>query len=133
MPNVSIYVGLQDSSIVLYLRALEPAHAPTTFGTKLGLAIGTVRRLEHDEMDLVFKYNPSGCESADSKRVGARHHPEDRGRAPTYLEEVYVREKVRVESADPSLISLYSKLGYLSHVLGQAKRNLAAVLGSDEE
>ena len=134
-PQVSVHIGLQDSCIVLWLRALEPVHAPVHFGMKLGLAIGTVRRLEHDEMDMVFKYNPAGYEHADSKRSGARHSPDSTKQSSPeqrMMEEVYVREKVRVESADPSLISLYSKLGYLSHMLGQARRNLAAVMGTEE-
>lgn len=134
-PHVSVHISLQDSCVVLWLRALEPVHAPVHFGMKLGLAIGTVRRLEHDEMDMVFKYNPSGCEGAGSKRTSARHSPDSMkhgAKEQQPMEEVYVREKVRIESADPSLISLYSKLGYLSHMLGQARRNLAAVMGADE-
>lgn len=134
-PHVSVHIGLQDSCVVLWIRALEPVHAPVHFGMKLGLAIGTVRRLEHDEMDMVFKYLPTGNEGADSKRSGARHSPDSTKHDPREeqdMEEVYVREKVRIESADPSLISLYSKLGYLSHMLGQARRNLAAVMGADE-
>jgi hypothetical protein len=45
---------------------------------------------------------------------------------------VYVREKVRVESADPSLLSLSAKLSALGHTLALARRNLAAVLGEAE-
>lgn len=114
------------------MRALEPADAPVHFGTKLGLAIGTYRRLEHDEMDIVFKYKPAGDDLSDAKRVSANHSIEPpavrRTLSNTPLEEVYVREKVRVESADPSLISLYSKLGYLNIMLDQARRNLDAVM-----
>lgn len=47
--------------------------------------------------------------------------------------DVYVREKVRVESADPSLLSLSAKLTALSHTLALARRNLAAVLGEELE
>jgi hypothetical protein len=139
-PNVSVYISLQDSCIVLWLRALEPAHGPMHFGTKLGLAIGTVRRLEHDEMDTIFNYSPSGRTLAEEHRSGARHNvesprhshsPMKEQQAAEEMIEVYVREKVRVDSADPSLISLHSKLGYLSHMLGSARRNLAAVLGTD--
>ncbi|PNY23076.1 Uncharacterized protein TCAP_06973 [Tolypocladium capitatum] len=133
--NLSFHMGLQESSVVLYLRALEPARAPVHFGTKLALAIGTVRRLEHDEMDLVFRFRPDGDGTAESKGGSARHTPEPRsqscGAESRDVQDVYVREKVRVESADPSLISLYSKLGYLSHMLGQTRRNLAAVMGAD--
>jgi hypothetical protein len=129
--NFSFYITLQECSIVLLMRALEPVHAPVHFGTKLGLAIGTYRRLEHDEADIVFKYKASGDDHSDTKRISANHgiEPPAAGRtqANTPLEEVYVREKVRVESADPSLISLYSKLGYLNIVIDQARRNLDAV------
>ncbi|RFU72694.1 hypothetical protein TARUN_9571 [Trichoderma arundinaceum] len=130
--NFSFYMTLQECSIVLFMRALEPVDAPVHFGTKLGLAIGTYRRLEHDEMDIVFKYKPGGDDLSDTRRISANHgiEPPAAARSHTHapLEEVYVREKVRVESADPSLISLYSKLGYLSIMLDQARRNLDAVM-----
>lgn len=133
---MSFYVGLQESCIVLWLRVLEPVDAPVHFGMKLGLAIGTFRRLEHDEMDTVFHYNTRGSDLASSKRGSARHTPEPRsvgGEGQKDMADVYVREKVRVESADPSLISISSKLGFLNHMLGQARRNLAAVMGTDVE
>ncbi|KAK2593945.1 hypothetical protein QQS21_008352 [Conoideocrella luteorostrata] len=135
--NMSFYMTLQESSIVLWLRALEPAGVPVNFGLKLGLAIGTVRRLEHDEMDVVFRYNPDGDGGCEPKRGGggggaATGEPPMSGKKQQ-TEDVYVREKVRIESADPSLISLHSKLGYLSHMLGQARHNLAAVMGLDLE
>ncbi|UKZ56707.1 hypothetical protein TrVGV298_010548 [Trichoderma virens] len=126
------YITLQECSIVLLMRALEPVDAPVHFGTKLGLAIGTYRRLEHDEADIVFKYKPGGDEMSDTRRLAANHSIQPPSIARTLsnsqLEEVYVREKVRVESADPSLISLYSKLGYLNIMLDQARRNLDAVM-----
>ena len=134
-PNLSFYLGLQESCIILWLRALEPVHAHVHFGTKLGLAFGTVRRLEHDEMDTVFRYNTQGSDTGTSKRGSARHTPEPgssvAGVDSNDIQEVYVREKVRVESADPSLISIQSKLSYLSHMLGQARRNIAEVLNVD--
>lgn len=123
--NISLHMGLQECCVVLWLRVLEPVDAPVHFGMKLGLAIGTVRRLEHDEMDTIFRYSPRSDDAADPKG----HTPESGSEANA--EDVYVREKVRVESADPSLISLYSKLGFLSHLLGQTRRNLAAVMGTE--
>ncbi|KAJ3498843.1 hypothetical protein NLG97_g818 [Lecanicillium saksenae] len=57
---ISFHIGIQESCVVLWLRVLEPANAPVNFGVKLGLAIGTMRRLEHDEMDTVFNYSASG-------------------------------------------------------------------------
>ncbi|KAF9775545.1 hypothetical protein IL306_006334 [Fusarium sp. DS 682] len=120
-PNLSFYLGLQESCIILWLRALEPVHAHVHFGTKLGLAFGTVRRLEHDEMDTVFRYNTQGSNIGGTKRGSARHTPEPGSSAADVdsnnIQEVYVREK--------------SKLSYLNHMLGQARRNIAEVLSVD--
>ena len=52
------------------------------------------------------------------------------GRKPV---DVFVREKVRIETADPSLLSLSSKLTALGHTLAAARRNLAAVMGEEED
>ncbi|KAI1803474.1 RAVE subunit 2/Rogdi [Daldinia bambusicola] len=168
--NLSLYVTIQDACLVLYLRALEPADAPVNFGTKLALAIGTTRRLEHDEADRVFVYrcdeearvdgggsSGAGASSSSSPEHHYHHHhhhntgsrggggnissgsnsnstSEGSNEADKRKEvEVYVREKVRVESADPSLLSLSAKLGALSNTLGLARRNLAAVMGEDLE
>ncbi|KAL2192603.1 RAVE subunit 2/Rogdi [Corynascus similis CBS 632.67] len=148
-PSLSFHIGIQDSSLVLSLRSLEPADAPVNFGTKLALAIGTARRLEHDEADKVFGYCCSeedhalavaegpGAGSGNGGNTGPTggspgSHPVPlsgtRKRKPV---EVFVREKVRVESADPSLLSLSAKLTALSHTLALARRNLAAVLGEE--
>ncbi len=70
------------------------------------LAIGVQRRLEHDEVEQVFEY---------------------RGK------EVRVREKIRVESADPSLLSAMAKLAALEHNVGMARKCLSIVMGEDSE
>ncbi len=117
-PGLSFHLGLQDSQLVLWLRALEPAGAPVNLGMKFALAIGTARRLDHDEADQVFDFHYDGDSPAPQSGGG---------------EKVYVREKVRVESADPSLLSLGAKLNALSHTLALARRNLAAVIGDELE
>ncbi|OTA97570.1 hypothetical protein M434DRAFT_391762 [Hypoxylon sp. CO27-5] len=127
--NLSLYLTIQDACLVLYLRALEPADAPVNFGTKLALAIGTTRRLEHDEADRIFTYHcddESHIEGEYETRSGNRDNKEKEV-------EVYVREKVRVESADPSLLALSAKLIALGKTLGLARRNLAAVMGEEME
>lgn len=47
--------------------------------------------------------------------------------------QVFVREKVRVESADPALMSLGTKLSALAKTLSLARGNLAVVMGEDPE
>lgn len=132
---------------MLWLRALEPAGAPVNLGMKLALAIGTARRLEHDEAEQVFVYTyPEGSEGgggASRPATAAGKEGGDAGgerlqgksREDVRSEEVqvYVREKVRVESADPSLLSLSAKLMALTNTLALARGNLAAVMGEDFE
>ncbi|KAK3342088.1 RAVE subunit 2/Rogdi [Lasiosphaeria hispida] len=146
VPPLSFHLGIQDSCLVLWLRSLEPADAPVNFGTKLALAIGTTRRLEHDESERVFGF----CCEDDAGAGGHAPHGGDVGAAPARHTsfpastsgggvggkkevEVFVREKVRVETADPSLLSLSSKLTALGTTLGVARRNLAAVMGDELE
>lgn len=45
--------------------------------------------------------------------------------------EVRVREKVRVESADPSLMAAMAKLAALEHTIGMARKSLGIVMGDD--
>ncbi|CAI0654906.1 unnamed protein product, partial [Colletotrichum noveboracense] len=140
-PNISVHFSLQESSLVLWLRALEPVDAPPSFGTKLGLALGTVRRLEHDEMDRPFRFAYSSVTDGGEKHKHGRAHPTSRESSVNGLgtpsssgepNEVYVREKVRVESLpDPNLMSLSVKLVALGHTLAGARRNLAAVMGEE--
>lgn len=128
---------------------LEPAGAPVNLGMKFALAIGTARRLEHDEADQLFVYTyPPSAEnhhtaSSIGKDGGAGGNGGNGGSGQlqnnsreTYRSDevqVYVREKVRVESADPSLLSLSAKLTALTNTLSLARANLAAVMGDDIE
>ncbi|KAK0612438.1 RAVE subunit 2/Rogdi [Bombardia bombarda] len=169
----------------------SPADAPVNFGTKLALAIGTTRRLEHDESERVFGFccddvptqdgggggyplahtksglvvhgtgraqsvaggggggggvalsgtrrgispggkRPAAASVSGGAASGDNSHGHNGGGGNRKKEvEVFVREKVRVESADPSLLSLSSKLTALGHTLALARRNLASVMGED--
>ncbi|KAI1129257.1 RAVE subunit 2/Rogdi [Nemania abortiva] len=141
---LSFHVTIQDACLVLHLRALEPADAPVNLGIKLALAIGTARRLEHDEAEKVFTYRHHESDPGLSQTESGQNQPYPTrgsrgglsgmtaGRAGSgEAERVYVREKVRVESADPSLLSMSTKLSALSNTLSLARRNLAAVMGED--
>ncbi|KAK3331353.1 RAVE subunit 2/Rogdi [Apodospora peruviana] len=127
-PPLSFHLSIQDSCLVLWLRSLEPADAPVNFGTKLALAIGTTRRLEHDESDKIFGFC---CTDDDHPHNGPVLSGSKKPKNNNTEIDVYVREKVRVETADPSLLSLSAKLIALSHTLELARKNLAAVMGSD--
>ncbi|CAI4211231.1 unnamed protein product [Parascedosporium putredinis] len=120
-PHASWYFGLQDSLIVLWIRILEPLDAPVHLGTMLGLAIGTVRRLEHDETGLIFDY-------VRTSPAASAGHVEDI--VPGEYTPVRVREKVRVETADPKLMSLSAKLNSVHATLSRIEENLEAVLAN---
>jgi hypothetical protein len=97
---------VHEASLVLSIRTLEPADAAPDIRSMLALAIGVQRRLEHDEVEQIFEY---------------------RGK------EVRVREKVRVESADPSLLAAMAKLAALEHNVGMARKCLSIVMGEENE
>jgi hypothetical protein len=97
---------VQEASLVLSIRTLEPADTAPDIRSMFALAIGVQRRLEHDEAEQVFTYRGN---------------------------EVKVREKVRVESADPSLMSAMAKLGALEHTVGMARKCLSIVMGEEME
>ena len=114
-PTVSFHLSIAEASLLLQLRTLQVMNpgTPTSFttdslsGLSLRQRLGLAARLpEHDESDQVFLY---------------------RG------QEVRVREKVRVESQDPSLIAVMAKLSALEHGVSVARRSLSIVMGVNEE
>lgn len=69
------------------------------------MAIGASKKPDHDEADEVFRYKG---------------------------QEVRVREKVKMESQDPSLIAVMAKLTALEHNVAAAKKSLDIVMGKDD-
>lgn len=107
--NLALSVTVQEASLVFTIRSLEPAESAPDIRSVFGgiaLAIGVQRRLEHDEVEQIFKY---------------------RG------QEVKVREKIRVESADPSLLAAMAKLAALEHSVGMARKCLSLVMEEEME
>ncbi|KAF7877328.1 hypothetical protein EAF04_001011 [Stromatinia cepivora] len=104
--NLSLDLTIFDGSLLLTIRVLEPIAQQVNLGSRIAFAIGAQRRLEHDEMDEVFMYKG---------------------------EEVRVKEKVRVESADPKLMSVLAKVAALEHTVEGARAGLKIVMGGDVE
>ncbi|KAK2600529.1 hypothetical protein N8I77_010056 [Diaporthe amygdali] len=143
--NLSIQWGVQESQLVLWLRTLEPADAPVNLGMKFALAIGTTRRLEHDEAEQVFMYtypegatpepqsrgNNGGGSGGPGQRNITKENVGPKDNNGEIEAQVFVREKVRVESADPALMSLGTKLAALAKTLSMARGNLATVMGEE--
>ncbi|KAL6712624.1 hypothetical protein ACN47E_000501 [Coniothyrium glycines] len=112
-PNVSFHLFVFDAALVLEIRTLEPQHAAeqsslTGFSIRnsLASALGATRAPAHDEADRTFKY---------------KGH------------DVRVKEKIRVESQDPALISASAKLNALAHSVMLSRKALNIVMGRDEQ
>lgn len=93
--------------------------------------------LEHGNHPRAYSHAGQRVGGGEGGGIG-RHASFPAGGAPPSADrkkevEVFVREKVRVETADPSLLSLSSKLTALGLTLGVARRNLAAVMGEELE
>lgn len=102
---LSLDFSIVDASIIFHIRVLELVDRKPDFGERFALAIGAQRRLEHDEMVGIWNY---------------------RG------DQVRVKEKVRLESADPGLMSLAAKVGALEHGVEMARKCLDVVMGVEE-
>ncbi|KAK2734264.1 hypothetical protein FQN57_001725 [Myotisia sp. PD_48] len=114
--SVSFHLAILDAALILNLRTLEPIssnHTPTTsFAPEIGLSGFSLRdklfgskQPTHDEAEDVFNW---------------------------YGDEVRVKEKVRIESQDPSLLSAMAKITALEHEVARWKHSLAIVMGTDE-
>ncbi|KAI4727313.1 hypothetical protein E4T49_04929 [Aureobasidium sp. EXF-10728] len=120
-PNLSFHLSIADAALLLHVRTLEPVSntgsstplggAPsfTGFGLRdrLAHALGAgPRPPAHDEAEDVFTYRGT---------------------------HVRVKEKVRVESQDPSLISAMAKLAALEHTVELGTKALDVVMAKDDD
>lgn len=114
-PNLSFHLSIADSALVLLLRTLEgngSAGAPTAFASDISLTgfslrdrIFGSRQRAHDEANEVFTWHG---------------------------EEVQVKEKVRVESQDPSLMAVMAKLTALEHEVLRWIAALQVLMGNED-
>lgn len=122
--NVSFHLSISEAAVVLNVRTLEMAYPQSGTNTPLssaanasytGLSLrerlatalaGGGRSFAHDEIQEVFTYQG---------------------------QDVRVRDKVRVESQDPSLMAALAKLGALERSVTIARRALDVVMARDHD
>ncbi|KAF1947281.1 hypothetical protein EJ02DRAFT_139291 [Clathrospora elynae] len=111
--NVSFHLFVFDAALVLEIRTLEPQSAGgqsslTGFSLRdsFASALGGTRPPAHDEVDRTFKFKG---------------------------QDVRVKEKIRVESQDPALISASAKLNALGHSVMLSRKALNIVMGREEQ
>jgi hypothetical protein len=110
-PNVSFHMSIFDAALVVEIRTLEPQPAQEAsslsgfnFRDRLASALGGARAPAHDEAERTFRY---------------RDH------------DVRVKDKIRVDSQDPALISAAAKLNALEHSVMLSRKALSIVMGHD--
>lgn len=99
--------------MVLQIRTLEPTSTPphadslTGLGLRdrLAVALGAAKTHVHEELGETFEYKG---------------------------EQVRVKEMLRVESQDPSLLAALAKLSALEHSVAMSRRALHTVMGQDD-
>nr|OQO28093.1 hypothetical protein B0A51_05292 [Rachicladosporium sp. CCFEE 5018] len=116
--NLSLHLSISEAAIVLHVRTVGGSDAHTGTNTPLSAPSGLSFRerfttaftggkpVFHDEAHQAFTF---------------------RG------QEVRVRDKVRVESADPSLMAAMAKLGALERNVALSRRALHVVMGKEDE
>lgn len=124
--NISFHLSISEAAVLLNVRTLEAAYPNTGTNTPLSLvagssapsysglslrerlatALGGGRPAFHDEAHEVFIYKG---------------------------QEVRVRDKVRVESQDPSLMAAMAKLGALERNVALSRRALDIVMGRESD
>lgn len=110
--SLSFHMFVFDAALCLELRVLEPklddeatSFTGFNFRDRLSSALGNNPKPLHDEADKVYKYKG---------------------------QPVRVKEKIRVETQDPALISASAKLNALEHSLMLSRKALGIVMDSDE-
>lgn len=120
--NLSFHLFISEAALVLVVRTVELAYPNTGTNTPLSLsansysglsirdrlatALGGSRQPFHDEAHETFTYKG---------------------------QEVKVRDKIRVESQDPSLMAALAKLGALERSVTVSRRALHVVMGKEHD
>ncbi|KAK5015357.1 hypothetical protein LTR39_002660, partial [Cryomyces antarcticus] len=115
-PNLSFHLSISEAALVLHIRTLDlatpstpitpaPSYSGFSIRDRLAVALGGTRPPMHDEASEYF---------------------------PWKGQDVRVKDKVRVESQDPSLMAAMAKLSALEHNVALSRRALDAVMGRDE-
>lgn len=116
---LSLHFTIQDANLVLTIRTLvptSPGGTPNSTDSAFSISGFSLRnRLlglgpklpNHDEMGEIFEWRGN--------------------------QDVTVREKTRVETGDPSLMSVAAKLSALEHEVARWRLNLRILMGSSEE
>lgn len=126
--NVSFHLSVSEAAVLLNVRTLETAYPNTGTNTPLSIPGGSAQGAQ--------SYSGFSLrERLATALVGQRQAFHDEAHEVFMYrgQEVRVRDKVRVESQDPSLMSALAKLGALERNVALSRRALSVVMGKTEE
>lgn len=111
--NLSFHLFVADAALLLEIRTLDvqtavgdESYSGFSLRDRLAVALGASRPPPHDEADRIFRFRN---------------------------QDVRVKEKIRVESQDPALISAMAKLNALEHSVLLSRKALHIVMGREEQ
>ncbi|EPS36820.1 hypothetical protein H072_9627 [Dactylellina haptotyla CBS 200.50] len=123
--NLALDVTIQDAAVVTELRLLENTN-PAAYTGLTALSMNIDQHLSN------FNFREKIAGAFKSRKAhGARHTGNGENEVYTYRgAEVRVKERIKVESQDPSLMSVTAKLGALEHNLAMGKTSLEIIMRS---
>lgn len=123
--NLSFHFSISEAAVLLNVRILAPANSNTGTSTPITLSTNAAGQQSYTGFSLRERLATALGGGKPSQHDEAHEVFTHKG------QEVRVREKVRVESQDPSLMAAYAKLGALERNVALSRRALAVVMGVD--
>lgn len=133
-PNVSFHLSISEAAVLLNVRTLEAAYPNT--GTNTPLSFTSTSTTTTTAQIQPASYSGLSLRERLATALGAGRpafHDEAHEVFHYKGQEVRVREKVRVESQDPSLMSAMAKLGALERNVALSRRALDVVMGKESD
>jgi hypothetical protein len=125
--NLSFHLSISEAAVLLNVRTLESAYPVTGTNTPLSFTSTSSGQPSYSGFSLREKL-------AATLGVGRPVFHDEAHELFTYKGlEVRVKDKVRVESQDPSLMSAMAKLGALERSVAVSRRALDVVMGKENE
>jgi hypothetical protein len=125
--HLSLHFSISEAAVLLNVRTLEAAYPNT--GTNTPLSFNSASSTGQSYTGFSLR------ERLTTALVGGRpvFHDEAHETFMYKGQEVRVRDKVRVESQDPSLIAAITKLGALERSIALSRRALDVIMGREDE
>lgn len=121
--NLSFHFSIADAALRLHVRTLEVINPHNSAAHNATQA--------HSQMPVLSLRERLSTALTGAQLPASRLHDEVHQVFTYRNQQVRVREKIRVESQDPSLMACLAKLGALEHTVALGRRALDVVMGRD--